>query len=150
MELATLREIGVSTSGVVIDHQADTGIAIIMVDDNKENTILVVMGANDHLTEQAVLRSLEDHWDSLDAILVNYEIPQEVVGAALAEASRRGVPSVLDAGPPRKLRAPDLAPRHRGLAQSCRGRGARRPPTGDGRRISSTRPARSWRRAPGR
>ena len=101
MELAALRELGVSTSCVSVDPEAETGIAIIMVDDSGENTILVVLGANALLSEQTVLGSLRPHWESLDAVLVDFEIPRAVVEAVLAEAARRGVPSVLDAGPPR-------------------------------------------------
>ena len=55
---------------------------------------------------------------NLPSILVNFEIPPVVVEAVLGEAARRGVPSVLDAGPPRTYgvetwrRATVVSPNH--------------------------------------
>lgn len=100
-ELATLRAEGVDVSAVSIDPTTQTGAAIILIDDAGENTILVVIGANDTLTPAHVEAGLAPHWDALDAILINFEVPPNAVAAAVRGAQIHGIPSVVDAGPPR-------------------------------------------------
>mgnify|MGYP001073391239 CR=1 FL=1 len=101
VELEALRKEGVRTDTVGIDPQIHTGIAFIMVDDNRENTILVAIGANAALTTQEVEAALASHWPRLDALLVNFEIPEEVAKSVVVGAHERGIPVVVDAGPPR-------------------------------------------------
>jgi ribokinase len=101
VELEALRREAVDVTGVVQDADAHTGIAVIMVDDQGENTILVVLGANATLTAEQALGALEHRWNELDALLVNFEIPEPVVSAVIDEGTRRGVMVVVDAGPPR-------------------------------------------------
>ncbi|NLS77440.1 MAG: ribokinase [Chloroflexi bacterium] len=100
-ELETVRQAGVDTSAVVIDPERHTGIAIIMVDDQRENTILVAIGANAGLDAAYVEQALAARWSSLDAVLVNFEIPEEVVRTVIEGARQHHVPAVVDAGPPR-------------------------------------------------
>ena len=101
-ELAFLRQLGVDTSGVSVRGDSSTGIAVILVDDNRENTILVVLGANAELTAEGVGRSLGRLWSRLDALMVNFEVPEPVVAGVIHAANEHGVPVVLDAGPPRQ------------------------------------------------
>ena len=100
-ELQALKSVGVRVDSVKIDQDEPTGTAIIMVDDNGENTILVVIGANATLTPDEAKGALDSWWEKLDAIQVNFEIPESVVAAIIEEAKRNGVPVILDAGPPR-------------------------------------------------
>lgn len=100
-DLAALRAEGVNTDAVGIDPDAQTGTAVIMVDSEGENTILVIIGANDRLTPEHVEIGLASHWDHLSALLVNFEVPMETVAAVIHTAHSRGVPTVVDAGPPR-------------------------------------------------
>ncbi|MDR5695342.1 MAG: ribokinase [Armatimonadota bacterium] len=100
-ELAALRAEGVHVDAVGIDPEVQTGTAIILVDDEGENTILVIIGANAKLTPSHVEEGLAPHWQSLDALLVNFEVPPETVAAAVEGASSRGIPVIVDAGPPR-------------------------------------------------
>ena len=100
-ELATLHAEGVDVSAVGIDPTTQTGAAIILIDEAGENTILVVIGANDTLTPAHVEAGLAPHWGVLDAILINFEVPPAAVAAAVRGAQIHGVPSVVDAGPPR-------------------------------------------------
>jgi ribokinase len=102
-ELQALKDLDVRIDGVKIDPNEPTGIAVIMVDDEGENTILVVIGANAALTPDDARAALRSWWDQLDAIQINFEIPQSVVAAVIEEARQRGVPAVLDAGPPRSF-----------------------------------------------
>ena len=100
-ELQALKSVGVRVDSVKVDQDEPTGTAIIMVDDNGENTILVVIGANATLTPDEAKGALDSWWEKLDAIQVNFEIPESVVAAIIEEAKRNGVPVILDAGPPR-------------------------------------------------
>jgi ribokinase len=104
MELAALRELGVVVDGVKIDREESTGVAVIMVDENRENTILVVIGANATLTPDEARETLQSRWQTIDAIQVNFEVPEPVVAAVIGEANRHSVPVILDAGPPRTYR----------------------------------------------
>ncbi|MEK6646348.1 MAG: PfkB family carbohydrate kinase [Candidatus Firestonebacteria bacterium] len=101
MELSALKSEGVNIKGVKVDSNASTGVAIIMVDDNSENTILVVLGANANLYPEDVQKALQPHWKKLDAILVNFEIPEDVVAKVCEEGYNHNVPVIVDAGPPR-------------------------------------------------
>jgi ribokinase len=100
-ELAALRAEGVNTDAVSIDPEVQTGAAIVMVDDEGENTILVIIGANDRLTPEDVESGLAPHWGHLDAVLINFEIPPAAIAAAVNAAYAHGVPAIVDAGPPR-------------------------------------------------
>lgn len=78
-------------------HTVDgpTGSAFITVDDQGENTIVVVPGANDHLhlSDEAT-----DILRSADVVLAQLEVDQHFVAAAVG-ARRPGVPFVLNAAP---------------------------------------------------
>ncbi|MDR7401723.1 MAG: ribokinase [Armatimonadota bacterium] len=101
-ELEALAEEHVDISAVGIDPEVPTGTAIILVDDEGENTILVVLGANATLTPAHVTAGLAAHWGSLNAVLVNFEVPEDAVAAAVQQAASRGIPVIVDAGPPRR------------------------------------------------
>jgi ribokinase len=101
MELAHLRQEGVNADGVVVDPEIATGVAFIMIDAAGENTILVVNGANDRLSAEAVPRALESHRGTLDGILINFEIPEAAVAAGVRWGKDQGIPVIVDAGPPR-------------------------------------------------
>jgi ribokinase len=102
MEMAFLNQAGVDLRGVTIHPEAATGAAIIMIDAQGENTILVANGANDHLSSEAVVKELQAHQDTLDGILINFEIPEAAVAAGVWIGMELGIPVLVDAGPPRK------------------------------------------------
>jgi ribokinase len=101
-EREALEAEGVRLDGVSVDVERHTGTAFIMVDDEGENTILVAIGANEGLTVEVVMDALAPHWSELDALLVNFEIPTEVVQQVVEKGAEMGVPVVVDAGPPRE------------------------------------------------
>lgn len=104
-ELTALRAEGVMVDAVSVHPQASTGVAFILVDDSGENTILVVDGANSSLSALQVETALAPHWGRLDAVLVDFEVPPEAVAAAVRGAAKHGIPSIVDAGPPRPFPA---------------------------------------------
>ena len=76
-----LREAGVDVARVVEVESADTGMALIVVDETGENQIVVVPGANAALSPDAVRAA---NLDAFDAVLCQLEISDE----PLAEAAR--------------------------------------------------------------
>ena len=101
MEMAALREEGVDVDAVTIHPEASTGVGIAMIDADGENTILGVLGANDYLSSDNVTQVVALHQDTLDGILVNFEVPEPVVAAAVQLGVDYGIPVIVDAGPAR-------------------------------------------------
>jgi ribokinase len=88
-------------AGVNIDYlrtsdKAPTGIALITVDDQGQNTIVIDPGANAHLASDHVARSLTEI--DPDVTLVQLEIPDEAVYAAAGNGRL-----ILDPAPARYL-----------------------------------------------
>jgi ribokinase len=77
--VAGLREAGVTAGWV--SKSAPTGVALIVVDDNGENTIVVAPGANDSLMPSDL-----PEIDESTAVLCQLEIPRETVEAAAINA----------------------------------------------------------------
>ena len=101
MEMAALRAEGVNVESVAIHPEASTGVGIAMIDADGENTILGVLGANDYLNSDDVIHTLTLHRDTLDGILVNFEVPEPAVAAAVQLGSDYDIPVIVDAGPAR-------------------------------------------------
>lgn len=101
MEMAALQTEGVDVDAVTVHPEASTGVGIAMIDADGENTILGVLGANDYLSPDDVGRALALHRDTLDGILVNFEVPEPAVAAAVRLGVDYGVPVIVDAGPAR-------------------------------------------------
>jgi len=101
--LARLQDRGIDTSAVRVVSGQPTGQAWITVSDNDaENMIVVVPGANSHLTD--VDAGLGDG----DVLLAQLEVPVEVVATAASRAHAAGARVVLNAAPYAAL-PPDLA-----------------------------------------
>jgi ribokinase len=77
--LASLRAEGVDISGVARDD-GESGVALIFVDADGENVIVVAPGANRRLTPEDVSVG------EADAVICQLEIPAEAVRAAAAQA----------------------------------------------------------------
>ena len=101
MEMAALQVEGVDVDAVTVHPEASTGVGIAMIDADGENTILGVLGANDYLGPDDVGRALALHQDTLDGILVNFEVPEPAVAAAVRLGVDYDVPVIVDAGPAR-------------------------------------------------
>lgn len=77
--LALLKAAGVDLSGLSIDAQAATGVALIAVADSGENQIIVAPGANASLGPQ-LIPDLD-----ADAVICQLELPVETVAKAAAQ-----------------------------------------------------------------
>lgn len=75
-----------------------TGVASIFVDDQGENSIVVVARANHGFTAETVAHALGEQcrWDLL---LCQAEIPVAAVAAAVERAARWGIPCILNPAP---------------------------------------------------
>lgn len=100
--LGALEAEGVGVGGIQRCQGAPTGLAMILVDDQGENTIVVARGANDCLQPEQVATALDGVCP--DLVVANYEVPLECVQAALDWADQHDRVVVLDAGPPRHER----------------------------------------------
>ncbi|HXM92871.1 MAG TPA: ribokinase [Candidatus Dormibacteraeota bacterium] len=98
---ANLADSGVDTSAIDV-VSTSSGVALIATDGNGDNAIVVVAGANAHLTPH----DLDEHLDlirSSSIMLTQLEIPLETVEHLGAIAQRESIPLVLDPAPARQL-----------------------------------------------
>jgi len=101
----SLRE-NLASCGVNTDHLIEddgpSGVAMIIVNEAGQNSIVVALGANGEVRPEDLSQAAE-LFGNADFLLAQLEIPLETVEAALDMARAAGVRSVLDAGPPSKL-----------------------------------------------
>jgi ribokinase len=100
--LANLRDNGINTDFVKARSGMATGVAIILVDDQGENSIVVVPGANDCVSQQDV-EAARLIIETAQVVLLQLEIPLETVELVIRVAKQAGVPVILDPGPARPL-----------------------------------------------
>jgi ribokinase len=96
-----LQAAGIATNQVRAVPEA-TGVALITVSADGENTIIVAPGANDALSP-AMIEAAEDVIAGADALLLQLEVPATAVAAAAALARRHGVPVILNPAPAQPL-----------------------------------------------
>lgn len=99
---------GVDHTFVQQDPEAATGIAVILVDDAGENSIVVASGANMRLSP-ADVEFAEAAIARADILLLQLEVPPETVLRAAELAKRHGVTVILNPAPARSL-PPDILP----------------------------------------
>lgn len=96
--LSQLRSSGVNTSYIARTADAPSGVALISVDKAARNTIVVAAGANYALTPSDIDAS-PDAFRQADAVLLQLEIPLDVVRHALQTARQLGCMTVLNPAP---------------------------------------------------
>jgi ribokinase len=84
------------------DEHTASGVAMIAVDDAAENNIIVVPGANGKVGPLDLVQ-LEQALAGARVLLVQLEIPLEVVSAAVEMGHQKGVSVILDPAPARQL-----------------------------------------------
>jgi len=100
------REDGIDVSNIALSPNTPSGVALIFVGDDGENSIGVASGANAELTPDHI-QSARDAIESATIVLMQLEVPLETVQAAATIAKNAGVPVVLDPAPAQPL-ADDL------------------------------------------
>jgi ribokinase len=96
--LSNLQSAGVNTDDVLTDESHQSGVAMIAVDDQSENHIIVIPGANGTVGAADVDR-LTQHLPKATALLLQLEIPLPAVVAAAQTAHNAGVKVILDPAP---------------------------------------------------
>ena len=95
--VARLLARGVDVAAIRVQHDCPTGHALITVDEAGENTIVVVLGANAEVTFDDL--TVLDLVGPGDVVLLQLEVPIEVVVAAARRGSARGARVVLNLAP---------------------------------------------------
>ncbi len=98
--LTNLQSYGLNTDNISIDKNSHSGVAIIAVDDGGQNNIIVIPGANNHLGDADIER-LQKLLPGATSLLLQLEIPLEVVHRAALIACEAGVRVILDPAPAR-------------------------------------------------
>lgn len=98
MLLQNLKSVGVDTRGVKILDYTTSGLAIIPVDKNGENSIIVIPGANYELSVDYINQNI-DLIDECDIIIAQLEIPLHVVEYLADITKRKDKIFVLDPAP---------------------------------------------------
>ena len=89
---------GVDVAGIREDADATTGVALILLAEGRDNSIIVASGTNMHVAPTD-LDAVE--WAAVGVLLVQLEIPFETVAEAMRRARAAGVTVILDPAPPR-------------------------------------------------
>ena len=88
----------INTEGVHIESGTSTGIAIITVDENANNSIIVNSGANFSVTKEFIDSNI-DKIESADIVVLQLEIPEESVRHALEISKSLGKYTILNPAP---------------------------------------------------
>ncbi|WP_347905290.1 ribokinase [Pseudomonas purpurea] len=78
--------------------EGSSGVALIVVDDNSQNAIVIVAGANGLLTPE-VLASFDAVLQAADVIVCQLEVPMQTVGYALKRGRELGKTVILNPAP---------------------------------------------------
>jgi len=93
---------GVHLQYVNVDRESSSGIALITVDQFAENTIIVIPGANGRINHIDI-ENLKKALDGATHLLVQLEIPLDMVLEAAQLAFNRSIPVMLDPAPAKDL-----------------------------------------------
>ena len=96
------REDGIAVDYVITDSNAPSGVALIFVDEQGENSIAVASGANAQVSPDDV-SAAGDVIASAGMLLMQLEIPIETVSTATEIAAKNGVPVILNPAPAQPL-----------------------------------------------
>ena len=88
--LTNLQSYGLNTDNVLINPNTHSGVAIIAVDETGQNNIIVIPGANNNVGEADIER-LKKLLTAATSLLLQLEIPLEVVQKAAQAARQAGV-----------------------------------------------------------
>ena len=94
----SLKKDGIVTDYVFLDKEHPSGVALITIDKDAENCIVVASGANMHLCAADIDAAAEEI-RSANVVLMQLECPIETVEYAARMATEAGVPVILNPAP---------------------------------------------------
>ncbi|QLL70802.1 ribokinase [Lactobacillus sp. 3B(2020)] len=97
-----LQEDGIDTKFLKNDPRHGTGAAVITLDANGQNDIMVYPGANFGMDE-SLLAGTEDLLEKVDFLIAQFETPQAVTAAAFKLAKEHGVVTILNPAPAKEI-----------------------------------------------
>jgi ribokinase len=106
--VANLTKEGIDTHAVATCDDEPTGVAVIVVDSNGENSIVVASGANWRVTPDDDIFPNESLFEQAAVVLLQLELPLPTVRAAIEMAKRHGCTVILDPAPALKPMPEDL------------------------------------------
>ena len=89
---------GIITDYVFVDKEHPSGVALITIDKDAENCIVVASGANMYLSPEDIDKAA-DEIRSADVVLMQLECPTQTVAYAARMATQAGVPVILNPAP---------------------------------------------------
>ena len=96
MLVENLKAESINTRYILKDNDSATGLASIQVEASGQNRIIVFPGANYNITIEDVDKALEEHFD---AVIMQLEIPINIVYYTFEKARAKGIPVILDPAP---------------------------------------------------
>ncbi|RLC08945.1 MAG: ribokinase [Deltaproteobacteria bacterium] len=100
--LENFKSVGISTKHIEQLDGVPSGVAIIAIDEQGKNIIIVVPGANGKLTPADVDKAKSDIANA-SVVVAQLEIPIETVEQAAKVAQKNNIPFILDPAPARPL-----------------------------------------------
>jgi ribokinase len=95
---ATLAKEGIDTTHILVHPDEATGVALIQVDAQGQNSIAVASGANFHLTSTNVEKAMQIIGE-FNALVMPLETPLETIYTATDIAARKGAKVILNPAP---------------------------------------------------
>lgn len=93
---------GINTAHVGISQDEGTGSAVILLDSQGQNSIMVYGGANQAMKTEMIAES-QALIESADVLISEFETPQEVTYEAFKLAKQHGVTTILNPAPASKI-----------------------------------------------
>lgn len=94
--MENLKSKGIDVSGIDTNG-SQTGLAVIILDGEGRNRIVVYEGANAEIDKDCAVKSLVDY--KPDLLLVQFETNEDVVVGCVNEAIKNNITTVIDCGP---------------------------------------------------
>lgn len=98
--LENLKKLGVNTDNVLFTDEAFSGVAPIAVDEKGANSIIIVTGANDLLTESDI-EAARPAIAASGVLVCQLELPLHITMKALRIAREEGIPTIFNPAPAR-------------------------------------------------
>jgi len=97
-----LEKEGVITDYLVINKEEHSGVTVIIINKDGDNSIVLDPGANMKFSPQ-IATPLKEILPQVSIVLAQLEIPIETINFIFSEAKKLGITTVLDAGPAKPL-----------------------------------------------
>ena len=104
-----LAHAGVGVDHLLVDPVAATGTGHVFIDAQGQNAIIVASGANERVAADDPAKATAA-WSDVALVVLQLEVPLTTVAASIHEATRRGLPVLLNAAPARALSKELLQP----------------------------------------